>query len=96
MILRRLLRRNNFIRGDYIVTLDDVGLSSCPHGYCFKQRMAHTYLRPELDATGSTSNGWHHYSYTPASGKKPNWRFATAEERAEYNRWGKPFKVDTV
>lgn len=94
MILRSLIRRNNFIRGDYIVTLGDnqSQSESFPPGYCFKQRTAYTYLRPELDAAGLTENGWVNYSF----GRQHNWRFATAEERAEYNRVGKPFKVSTV
>jgi len=85
-----------FYAGDYIVTLDvEDGCNCARKNYCFKQRVNLTGMAPEVDLKGSTSNSHGVMSF----GKKEwlkDWRYATPEEAAEYERIGKPYDVTTL
>lgn len=83
-----------FKKGEYIVTLDKNSahlVGSVRENYCFKQRVNDSYLQNEIDATGSKTNG--NTGVTPLTN---NWRYATKEEAAEYERVGKPYDVTTL
>jgi hypothetical protein len=86
-----------FHEGDYIVTLDvDGGYYNCARkNYCFKQRITNKGIYPTVDLQGSIDNGHNVMSF----GKKEylkDWRYATPEEAAEYERIGKPYDVTTL
>lgn len=85
-----------FHEGDYIVTLDvEDGHSCARKNYCFKQRITNRGIYPTVDLKGSTGNGHGVMSF----GKKEwlkDWRYATPEEAAEYERIGKPYNVTTL
>lgn len=91
---------NEFVKGDYIVCLDTPEKdTSFPKNYIFKQRENGDYLLSELDVGGSKTNGWCLINYNKKSiSTTPsyNWRYATPEEIAEYNRLGKPYDVTTL
>lgn len=86
-----LKSKNTFKKDDYIVLLYG-NLDSFKKDYIFKQREDSRYLQPWCDCNGSISNGWGSIEY---KGKK-DWRYATKEEIAEYDRLGKPFDVTTL
>lgn len=85
-----------FYEGDYIVTLDvEDGYNCARKNYCFKQRITNRGIYPTVDLKGSTGNGHGVMSF----GKKEylkDWRYATPEEAAEYERIGKPYDVTTL
>jgi len=87
---------NKFKKGDYIVTLEGNFATDCgKKNYCFKQRIDCEYINPVYDLRGDKSNGNH----TMAFDKKSlllDWRYATSEEIAEYDRLGKPYDVTTL
>ncbi len=58
---------------------------------CYLQRSNNSYIRPEIDSTGSTKNGYKSYEYD-----MNNWRYASAQEAAEYDRLGKPYNVNEL
>lgn len=82
-----------FYEGDYIVTLDvENGWNCAKKNYCFKQRINFTGMAPEVDLNGSTSNSHSVMSFDKKQCLK-DWRYATPEEVAEYERIGKPYDV---
>ena len=89
------LMKNMFVKGDYIVCLDTPEKdSSYPKNYVFKQRENGSYLLSELDATGHRENGWGCINFTKKDiSINYDWRYATKEEIAEYDRLGKPYNV---
>jgi hypothetical protein len=84
-----------FRKGDYIVLLDgpkhddDFKLY-----YCYKQRENSPYISPEIDCHGSKVNGWKLHPFDKYYNN--DWRYATSEEIAEYDRLGKPFDITTM
>lgn len=87
---------NEFKKGDYIVTLKgDFRFTACAkENYCFKIRRNSTYVSIE-----KTLNGISDANHTLKFDKTDNlydWRYATPEEIAEYNRLGKPYDVTTL
>jgi len=85
-----------FHQGDYIVTLDvENGWNCAKKNYCFKQRMNFTGMAPAVDLNGSTSNSHGVMSFDKTQYLK-DWRYATPEEAAEYERIGKPYDVTTL
>ena len=89
--------KQEFQKGNYIVTLKGYFKnSSCAkENYCFKIRENCHYLRPEIDLNGSISNGNSNFTFSKISDLK-EWRYATEEEIAEYERIGKPYDVTTL
>lgn len=89
-------KKEMFYKGDYIVTLDVEDCYNCARkNYCFKQRINDTGIYPAVDLQGSTGNGHGVMSF----GKKEwlkDWRYATPEEAAEYERIGMPYDVTTL
>lgn len=89
--------KQEFKAGDYIVIK---AIKACkkdrcyPDNYCFKQRVDFSYLMTKLDNEGSNSNGWAAYDFDKKVGN--DWRYATKEEIAEYDRLGKPYDVTTL
>ena len=85
-----------FKQGDYIVTLEGNFNTDCgKENYCFKQRIDHDSINPVYDLKGHRSNGNSAMNFN----KKDlllNWRYATKEEIAEYDRLGKPYDVTTL
>ena len=90
------MKTNQFKKGDYIVTLkvqDDSMIFNCArNNYCFKQREDCDYISPVLDLSGDKYNA-HGVMSFDKKGYLQNWRYATLEEIAEYNRLGKPYEV---
>jgi len=85
-----------FYEGDYIVTLDvENGWNCAKKNYCFKQRMNFTGMAPAVDLNGSTSNSHSVMSFDKKQCLK-DWRYATPEEAAEYERIGRPYDVTTL
>jgi len=91
---------NVFKAGTYIVLLascdgKDCWKSSMPINHCYiLKRDSHSLdIHIELDAQGSTNNGWSCGSYYDS---KMKIRAATPEEIAEYDRLGKPYDVTTL
>lgn len=83
-----------FKKDEYIVTLK-VAYSSANCGrnnYCFKQRLDARSIYPYVDLQGSASNGHDVMSYDK-KGWLTDWRYATKEEIAEYDRLEKPYDV---
>lgn len=89
---------SEFKKGDYIVTLkgEFKGTSCGKENYCFKARETLYYLRPVIDLAGSDSNGNDTIKFDKSHKGCTDWRYATPEEIAEYNRLGKPFDVTTL
>lgn len=88
---------NEFKKGDYIVTLDikDICTYCAKKNYCFKQRNNNIYVEPERDLSGNEYNNNTFLTFDKKS-SLINWRYATPEEIAEYDRLGKPFNVTTL
>lgn len=88
---------NMFKKGDYIVTLKvSTNASRCgKDNYCFKQREDNRSIHPEIDLGGSKHNGNNTLSFDKQY-KLEDWRYATKEEIAEYDRLDKPFDVTTL
>jgi hypothetical protein len=85
-----------FRKGDYIVTLDvEIGSDCAKDNYCFKIKIDHECVYPEIDLEGSETNGNDSMSFNKKQNLK-DWRYATPEEIAEYDRLGKPFDVTTM
>lgn len=85
--------KDEFKKGDYIVTLVDAG--SCGKiNYCSKQKVNDIYLKPCIDTKGHTDNGNRIFDIKDKSNTK--WRYATKEEAAEYERIGEPYDVTTL
>ena len=80
-----------FKKDDYIVILKN-STNSFKINYCFKQRESYKYIKPEFDNHNSKTNGLPFLSIF----NKDNWRYATPEEIAEYERIGKPYNVTTL
>jgi hypothetical protein len=87
--------KTQFEAGDYIVIdkqnviTNDFSLKQFPPYFCFKQRINSDILAPQIDGNGSTNNGWNIYRYNNTS----NWRYATEQERAQYEILGKPYNT---
>lgn len=90
-------KKEMFYEGDYIVTLDvEGGDWNCARkNYCFKQRLDNKGIYPAIDLKGSTGNGHTVMSFDKKEYLK-DWRYATPEEAAEYERIGKPYDVTTL
>lgn len=88
---------NEFKKGDYIVTLDveSGGWNCARNNYCFKQRVDNKGIYPVVDLGGSKTNGHDIMSFDKQKYLK-DWRYATPEEIAEYDRIGKPYDVTTL
>lgn len=87
---------NEFKEGDYIVTLDvEDGYNCARNNYCFKQRRNDTGIYPVVDLKGNKTNGHAVMSFDKKEFLK-DWRYATPEEIAEYDRIGKPYDVTTL
>ena len=82
-----------FKKGDYIVCLNTPEYdTSFTKNYIFKQKSTDSYLLPELDVEGSTTNGWGMIDFARKE-EYSNWRYATNDEILEYDRIGKPFNT---
>ena len=80
-------KKEMFYKDDYIVNIGiDDGGNSFQLNHCFKQRIDGDYLIPYNDGESSKTNGWSAINF-----KGANWRYATKEEIAEYDRLMKPF-----
>jgi len=79
-----------FKKGQYIVTLINDGYTG-KINYCSKQRIDYPYLKPEIDTKGNKDNDNSEFLCSDLSFTK--WRWATKEEKEEYERRGKPFDV---
>lgn len=89
-------KKEMFHQGDYIVTLDvEDGYNCARKNYCFKQRLDNKGIYPAIDLKGITSNGHGVMSFDKKQWLK-DWRYATPEEAAEYERLGKPYDVTTL
>jgi len=88
---------NKFKKNDYIVTLKgEFLISSCAkENYCFKQRKDEYYILPEIDLEGDVYNGNLKLTFDK-NDYLEDWRYATPEEIAEYDRLGKPYDVTTL
>ena len=94
---------NKFKKDEYIIFTQGLSDSDFPLNYIFKQRQDEDYLSVYKDATG-TENGWARHRnfnkfYLPDGQTEPiitDWRYATKEEIAEYNRLGEPYDVTTL
>jgi hypothetical protein len=87
-----------FKQNDYIVTLKiDTNFSTfCARdNWCFKQKSDQSYIQPCMDLSGDTGNGNGNLQFDKSKRLK-DWRYATPEEIAEYDRLGKPFDVTTL
>jgi hypothetical protein len=85
-----------FRKGDYIVTLKvPNGYNCAKKNYCFKIRIDHKGIYPEIDLKGSKSNGHDILSFDKKESLL-DWRYATPEEIAEYDRLDKPYDVTTL
>jgi hypothetical protein len=77
-----------FLKDEYIVLTRYLS-GNFSTNYCYKQRENYKYLRVYLDSTSCRTNG-----LSIITKKDPsNWRYATPEEAAEYERLGKPYDV---
>lgn len=81
---------NMFKKGDYIVLLRELGQIALKN-FCFKTREEGRTLLPEYDSFGNYKNQCNFNNIY-----KEDWRYATPEERAEYDRIGKPYDVTTL
>lgn len=92
-----IVNTTKFRKDDYIVTLEgDFSMTSCAEvNYCFKQKTEVDYIEPCLDLRGSSSNGNLTLKFDKSDNLE-NWRYATKEEIAEYDRIGKPYDVTTL
>jgi hypothetical protein len=89
-------KKEMFYAGDYIVTLDvEDGYNCARKNYCFKQRITNKGITPEVDLRGVKYNSHTAMSFDKKSHLK-DWRYATPEEAAEYERIGKPYDVTTL
>lgn len=87
-----------FKTNDYIVTLQLIPRfkGNCgKENYCFKQREDSNHIQPSMDLSGSDRNG-HAILTFDKSGDLKDWRYATAQEIAEYDRINKPYDVTTL
>jgi hypothetical protein len=86
-----------FKEGDYIVTLEinSFDTNCAKNNYCFKQRVTGTSIKPCVDLSGSGINGNHNLRFDK-SRNLIDWRYATKEEIAEYDRLGGPYDVTTL
>lgn len=84
-----------FKKGDYIVSIKGISPKNdaFPINHIFKQRVDYYYITVEADANG-IKNGWILRPFDKSQGH--DWRYATPEEIAEYDRLGKPFDVTTL
>lgn len=98
VIPKEIKIENMFKKDDYIVVLDSPKEDEYfPRNYVFKQKMNHSYLMSQLDASGDEDNGWTRINFTKKDcDTNYDWRYATQEEIAEYEKLGKPFDVTTL
>jgi len=85
-----------FKQGDFIVLTkehpnypNDIAF---PVNYIFKQRTEASYLIPEFDARGSTTNGWGCYKRENLK----NWRFAKTYEIKAYEKDHFPLNISKI
>lgn len=91
--------KNMFVKDDYIVLLKGPEDYHYKVNFCYKQRENNSYLSTYLDSRNSSTNGWTVYDFDKTKelgGVKTDWRYATKEEIAEYDRLGKPYDVTTL
>ena len=87
---------NEFKKGDYIVTLDVATKTACAkNNFCFKQKENTYSIKPLLDSYGDSYNANTSLTFDKLNNLK-DWRYATPEEIAEYDRIGKPYDVTTL
>jgi hypothetical protein len=87
-----------FKQNDYIVTLkvDTNFPTDCARdNWCFKQKYNKDYIQPCINLLGNTDSFNGNLLFNKSK-KLKDWRFATPEEIAEYDRLGKPFDVTTL
>ncbi len=82
---------SEFKAGDYIVLLNKNGLNHKANR-CYKQRINSSNIRSCVDDSLSTNNGSDLFKFDI----KENWRYATQEEIAEYERLERPYDVTTL
>jgi hypothetical protein len=82
-----------FKKGDYIVILNKPNgiLDYLPPNYVYKQNRNYDCVYPDVDIKG-TKTSCSDVKFV----NKNDWRYATPEEIAEYDRLGKPFDVTTM
>ena len=82
-----------FRKGDYIVILNKPNgiLDYLPPNYVYKQNRNYDYVYSDVDIRG-TKTSCSDVKFV----NKNDWRYATPEEIAEYDRVGKPFDVTTM
>lgn len=97
-----------FKKGEYIVCINTPNKNNCsfPPNYIFKQKETNYYLVPELDAGGSSINGWKAIDYNNNNGELLvgfqcalnyfKWRFATKKEILHYNKIQKPYNTSSI
>jgi hypothetical protein len=91
------IEKNMFKKDDYIVILE-IGsfVTNCgKNNYCFKQREDGYYVKPCIDLAGKLYNDNPGLKFNKYDHLK-DWRYATPEEIAEYDRLGKPFDVTVL
>jgi predicted transcriptional regulator len=94
---------NKFKKDEYIIFTKGLSSTDFPLNYIFKQRQDKDHLSVYKDTTG-IENGWEWHRnfnklYLPDGQTEPiitDWRYATKEEIAEYNRLGEPYDVTTL
>jgi len=79
---------SKFKKGAYIVITSYLG-RNFKENYCYKQRCYAPWLRPELDSSGSATNG----TQTVSFNNSKHWRWASTEESKEYDNHGKPYNT---
>jgi len=78
------------VNGESFKDKDSKPGGSFPIGYVFKQKEHMSYLCPEIDGKGSTSNGWGCYG---DEHYEKNWRYASDVEIGAYEEAQKPVSV---
>lgn len=86
-----------FEKDDYIVTLegDFKDISCAKKNYCFKIRESCLYLKPCIDLNEKNGNSNIYLTFNKSNVLK-DWRYATKEEIAEYDKLGKPYDINTL
>lgn len=79
-----------FKKGTYVVLLKGASDDEYTLNYCYKILNNSSYLKTVVDNTGS-ANGWDKHPYNKSEGN--DWRYATKDEAALYEKLGKPYDV---
>lgn len=79
-----------FKKDDYIVLTKGNTSHGIKLDTVYKQRESLPYIRIYLNSNGAV-DGWHTHTYNKSNNN--DWRYATKEEIAEYDRMGRPVKA---